>query len=72
LSLQEVERFLNQMSIFGRIPLGQQLDGKVFTPYATIIKELVDDEPLRARSRLPSLNTIGNCSIICGIIYNNT
>jgi hypothetical protein len=35
------------MSIFGRIPSGQQLDRKVFTPYATIIKEAVDDEPLR-------------------------
>jgi hypothetical protein len=35
------------MSIFGRIPLGQQLGGKVITPYATIIKELVDNESLR-------------------------
>jgi hypothetical protein len=35
------------MSIFGRVSCGQQLDGKVMTAYATIIKELVDDEPLR-------------------------
>jgi hypothetical protein len=45
-SLQKLKRLRNQVPIFRRVPCGQKVDGEVFTPYAAVVEELVDDESL--------------------------